>query len=121
MEQFVIAHPAMTLAIGTVGAFVIIKLSRYLILAVSRLIGQPYKELTRAIETLARTMESIQEEVKEIRKEFKADREMDRITVGRLLDRMQAQETKCSTTQRFCPHVNPALHFLESSPEDPSQ
>ena len=92
-EQFVIQNPTLVILI-LAGAGIIIK---GMISVISKLITQPYTNLTTAITALTT-------EFKEYRREAKTDREKDQREVGLLLDRMQAQETLCEVTRNFCPH-----------------
>jgi hypothetical protein len=99
-EEFVKQNPALIfLMLAVMG--IIIKL---LYVVLSKLITEPYKHLTGAITTLAQAIQDIRDDIKEDRKAAKEDREKDQAIVGHLLDRMQAQETKCSTIRNFCPH-----------------
>ena len=104
-EEFVKQNPALVFSIIVV-MVVIIKL---LYAVLSKLITEPYIHLTGAITTLTKAVQDIRDDIKEDRKIVKEDREKDKAIVGHLLDRMQAQETKCSTIRNFCPHdkVNP--------------
>lgn len=99
-EEFVKQNPALVFFIIVV-MVVVIKLL-YAIL--SKLITEPYTHLTGAITTLSQAVQDIRVDIKEDRKMAKEDREADKKVVGHLMDRMQAQETKCNTIRNFCPH-----------------
>ena len=99
-EEFVKQNPA--LVFFTLVVMVIIIKLLYMVL--SKLITEPYKHLTGAITTLAQAVQEIRADIKEDRQVAKEDREKDKAIVGHLLDRMQAQETKCNTIRNFCPH-----------------
>ena len=99
-EEFVKQNPALVFFIIVV-MVIIIKL---LYAVLSKLITEPYTHLTGAITTLTQAIQDIRTDIKEDRKIAKEDREKDKAIVGNLLDRMQAQETKCSTIRNFCPH-----------------
>ena len=99
-EEFVKQNPA--LVFFTIVVMVIIIKLLYRVL--TKLITEPYKHLTGAITTLAQAVQEIRADIKEDRKVAKEDREKDKDIVGHLLDRMQAQETKCNTIRNFCPH-----------------
>ena len=99
-EEFVKQNPALVF-FTIVGMGIIIKL---LYMVLSKLITEPYKHLTGAITTLAQAVQEIRADIKEDRKVAKEDREKDKDIVGHLLDRMQAQETKCNTIRNFCYH-----------------
>ena len=99
-EEFVKQNPALVFFILVV-MVIIIKL---LYMVLSKLITEPYKHLTGAITTLAQAVQEIRADIKEDRQVAKEDREKDKAIVGNLLDRMQAQETKCNTIRNFCSH-----------------
>lgn len=99
-EEFVKQNPA--LVFFTLVVMVIIIKLLYMVL--SKLITEPYKHLTGAITTLTQAVKEIRADIKEDRQIAKDDREKDKAIVGHLLDRMQAQETRCNTIQNFCPH-----------------
>ncbi len=99
-EEFVKQNPA-TVFFMVVVMVIIIKL---LSAVLSKLITEPYTHLTGAITTLTKAVQDIRDDIKEDRKIAKEDREKDKAIVGHLLDRMQAQETKCNTIRNFCPH-----------------
>jgi len=99
-EQFVASNPTLIIiAIGLMAGFI-----KLLIMAVSKLITQPFNNLATAIKTLSDTMAKMEERMEKDREQAKNDREKDRSIVGSLLDRMQAQETKCATIRMYCPH-----------------
>ena len=98
-EEFVKQNPALVFIIIVIMVLTI----RLLCMVLSKLITEPYKHLTGAITTLTQAVQEIRADIKEDRQIAKDDREKDRATVGNLLDRMQAQETKCNTIQNFCP------------------
>ena len=99
-EEFVKQNPALVFFMVVV-MVIIIKL---LYAVLSKLITEPYTHLTCAITTLTKAVQDIRDDIKEDRKIAKEDREKDKAIVGHLLDRMQAQETKCNTIRNFCPH-----------------
>lgn len=99
-EEFVKQNPALVFFMVVV-MVIIIKL---LYAVLSKLITEPYTHLTGAITTLTKAVQDIRDDIKEDRKIAKEDREKDKAIVGHLLDRMQAQETKCNTIRNFCPH-----------------
>ena len=99
-EEFVKQNPAVVFLIITI-MVIIIKL---LCVVMSKLITDPYKHLTSAITTLTQAVQEIRADIKEDRQIAKDDREKDQAIVGHLLDRMQAQETRCNTIRNFCPH-----------------
>ena len=99
-EEFVKQNPALVFVL--LACMVIIIKLFYEVL--SKLVAEPYKHLTGAITTLAQAIQDIRDDIKEDRKTAKEDREKDQAIVGHLLDRMQAQETKCSTIRNFCPN-----------------
>ena len=105
-ETFITENPGATIVY--VGILLI--LIKGLVAVLSKLITQPYNNLTKAIDTLTTAVMSIQTEMRESREidrsERKAEREKDLKQVGLLRDRMQAQETICKTTRHFCPHRN---------------
>lgn len=88
-EQFVTENPALVL----IGIGILIGTLKIMGAALSRLITQPYNQLTASIASLTKTIEKIGE-----------DREKDRVTTGGILNRLQAQETLCTITRSFCPH-----------------
>lgn len=99
-EQFVSANPTLVIiAIGLMAGFI-----KLLIMAISKLITQPFNNLATAIKTLSDTMVKMEERMEKDREQTKRDREKDQTIVGTLLDRMQAQETKCATIRMYCPH-----------------
>jgi hypothetical protein len=92
-EQFIVQNPVLVgLCIGG-----LVLMLKFMATMLSKLVTQPYCNLTTAINSLTT-------EFKEYRKEAKADREKDQKEIGGLLDRMQAQETLCEVTRQFCPH-----------------
>ena len=99
-EEFVKQNPALVFFMVVV-MVIIIKL---LYAVLSKLITEPYTHLTGAITTLTKAVQDIRDDIKEDRKIAKEDREKDKAIVGHILDRMQAQETKCNTIRNFCPH-----------------
>ena len=101
-EEFVKQNPALVVVI----IILMIGLIKLLCNALSKLITEPYNHLTGAITALAQAVQEIRSDIKEDRQTAKEDREKDQATVGSLLDRMQAQETKCNTIRNFCPHEN---------------
>lgn len=105
-EQFIVKNPLMTLFI--IGVLVLIIKLMYMML--SKLIMQPFNNLANAISALNSTIEKFQ--AKTEKKQEETDKE-----VGSLLDRMQAQETKCATIRMYCPHngrIQPeAIKYLD--------
>ena len=99
-EEFVKQNPELVFFIVMVMVIVI----KLLYAVLAKLITEPYTHLTGAITTLTQAVQDIRTDIKEDRKMAKEDREADKKVVGNLLDRMQAQETKCNTIRNFCPH-----------------
>ena len=102
-EQFILANPGTTVIL----VLFMIGVIKLLITILSKLIAQPYNNLTKAIEILTKTIADVRQEIKENREQDRKDREKDRHDIGKLQDRMQAQETVCKTIQHYCPMNHP--------------
>ena len=91
-EDFIAKNPGLILLI----IVLLIGFIKSMGWVLSKLVTQPYLQLTTAITKL-------NESVEQIRIDIKCTQDKHQTEMGSVLDRIQKQETYCKTIHKFCP------------------
>ena len=91
-EDFIAKNPGLILLI----ILLLIGFIKSMGWVLSKLVTQPYLQLTTAITKL-------NESVEQIRIDIKCTQDKHQTEMGSVLDRIQKQETYCKTIHKFCP------------------
>lgn len=90
-EEFIAKNPGLILLI----IVLLIGFIKCMWWVLSKLVTQPYVQLTTAIAELTLSVNQIRDDISTNQKSYQIER-------GQILDRLQKQETYCKTVHNFC-------------------
>lgn len=102
-EDFIAKNPGLILLIIAL----LIGFIKCMWWVLSKLVTQPYIQLTTALAELTLSINQIRADISTNQKSYQIER-------GHILDRLQKQETYCKTVHQFCPlnkdDITPSVH-----------